>query len=67
MICTVTDAFAEPPEPEHVNVKVVSVDSGPTLSLPAVCFDPDQPLLAVQVVAFVELQFRIVESPLSTC
>ncbi len=65
MTWTVVDELTDPPEPEQVNVKVVSVDSGPTLSLPAVCFDPDQPLLAWQLDALVDDQFRTVESPAS--
>ena len=65
LTCTVTDALAEPPEPEQVKVKVVSDASGPTPSLPAVCLDPDQPLPAVQLLALVELQVSDVESPLS--
>ena len=41
-------------------------DIGPTTSLPLVAFAPTQPPLAVQVVAFDELQVNVVESPLST-
>lgn len=52
-LCTVV-----PPAPLQVSVYVVVALSGPTVSDPLSVFDPDQPSLAVQLVASSTLQLR---------
>jgi hypothetical protein len=38
---------------------------GETIEEPDVAFDPDQPPVAVQDVAFAELQYKVEEAPLT--
>jgi hypothetical protein len=63
---TVSMAIALPPAPEQVNVKVAALVSGPTCSEPLGPLSPDQAPLPVQLLASLELQFNIVDVPLST-
>ena len=63
MTCTVVDELTDPPVPMQVNVNVVFDERGPTSALPEVGLEPDQPLLAWQLDALVDDQFRTVESP----
>jgi hypothetical protein len=55
-----------PPGPEQLRENVVAVESGPVLSEPLLNFGPLQPPVAVQAVAFVELQLSSDEPPLET-
>lgn len=48
-------ALSEPPEPVQVNAKDVLAEKGPTLCEPLVALLPDQPPLAEQDVALVEV------------
>ncbi len=50
-----------PPEPVHVRVKVASLVSGPTVSLPEVALKPDQSLDAVQLSTLIDDQLRVAE------
>lgn len=55
-----------PPEPEQLREKVVCALSGPTTSEPEVLRLPDQPPLAVQLLALLELQLMVVLPPAFT-
>ncbi len=61
---TLAGALA-PPAPVHVRVKIVAVVSGVDARLPLVANGPLQPPPAVQAVALVELQVRVVPAPLA--
>jgi len=63
---TVAEAFADPPTPVHVRVKVVAAVIGPVDWLPLVAFVPVQPPVAEHVVAFVLVQLRVEATPLAT-
>ena len=58
MTATEIMAMALPPPPLQVRVNEVCWASGPTLWLPLVLFEPLQPPLAVQPVAFCDDQLR---------
>ena len=60
---TVVETLAVPPSPEHERPKLVVVDRGPTTSEPFRAFVSDQPPLAVQDVASVEVQERVEVAP----
>jgi hypothetical protein len=49
--------------PLQLRVKLVVAVKGPVNALPLVGCTPDQPSLAVQLVALVELQVSVEESP----
>jgi hypothetical protein len=55
-----------PPGPEHVSEYVVGTDIGTVTSVPTVAFVPDQPPVAVQAVALVDLHVRVVVPPPAT-
>lgn len=59
-------ALAVPPAPVQASVKVVLAASAAETSLPLVALVPVQPPLAVQLVAFVDDQARLVDEPLVT-
>jgi hypothetical protein len=63
---TTTLLCVEPPAPEQSRVKVVVDVSGPTDSLPLTPLAPDQPLLAVQLMASVADHVNSELSPLTT-
>ena len=64
---TTAEAFADPPDPVHVRVKVLlAAVSAPVLAEPAVARLPDHAPEAVQDVASVELQVRFDAPPLAT-
>ena len=60
---TAADWDAEPPDPVHASVNTVLAVSAPVLSEPDAALAPDQPPEALQDVAFVELQVRVVALP----
>src|SRR5262245_9231912 len=60
---TDADALVEPPGPLHESSKVAFALSGPVCSEPLMFLLPVQPFAAVQVVAFVAVQFSVVRSP----
>ena len=60
-IVTVAVCEAEPPVPEHVNVKLPLAASAPVLCEPEVAFVPVQLPDAVQLDAFVELHVKVEE------
>ena len=55
-----------PPKLSQVSVNVVEAVSGPLSRLPVVASAPDQPPLAIQPLALLELQVSIVVSPEAT-
>jgi hypothetical protein len=63
---TVTLREIVPPLPVQASVKVVVAASAPVDSVPLVDFVPLQPPLAMQLVAFVDDQLSIEESPVVT-
>jgi hypothetical protein len=63
---TVTDRLAVPPAPLQVSVKPVVALNAPVLALPLAGSLPDQPPLAVQLLALVEDQLSIADPPLLT-
>jgi hypothetical protein len=66
--CTTTAALAEPvpPVPVQERVNVEFADSGPTLCVPFVAFDPDHAPDAVQLVALVADQVSFDDAPAAT-
>lgn len=60
---TFTEAASDavPPGPVQVSMKVVACVSVPVVSLPSSDFEPDQPSLATQAVAFVADQVNVVD------
>ena len=64
---TVAERDVEPPLPVQASVKVAAALIGPTLWLPFTDLLPDQPPLAVQLVALLVVQLSVLEprSPLS--
>jgi hypothetical protein len=63
---TVADAFALPPAPVQVRVKLLVAVRAPVDWLPDVALVPDQPPEAVQEVALVEDQVSVEAPPLAT-
>ena len=63
---TATDCVADPPAPVQISVKVELAVSPLRGSEPLTALDPLQPPLAVQLVAFDELQVSVVDPPLVT-
>ena len=63
---TVAVWLAVPPAPVQVSVKPVVVDTGSVDWLPLEAFSPLQPPVAVQLVAFDEVQVRVAVWPLVT-
>jgi hypothetical protein len=63
---TVTDRPALPPAPLQARVNALVAVRGPTLSLPEVAFMPDQAPPALQAVASVDDQSKVVEPFMST-
>ena len=59
-----TLAWAEPPVPVQLKVKVVALVNAAVLWLPAVALLPLQPPDAAQDVAFVEVHVRLLLPPL---
>lgn len=59
-------AVLVPPGPVHVNVKLVVVARGPVLAVPLAARVPLQPPVAVQAVAFAELQINEAALPAAT-
>ena len=63
---TVAVWLAVPPAPVHVSVKPVVVDTGSVVWLPLKALSPLQPPVAMQLVAFDEVQVRVAVWPLVT-
>ena len=63
---TATSREIVPPGPVQLSPKVVPVVSAALLSLPVVAWEPDQPPVAVHVVALVEDQVRELLPPAAT-
>src|SRR5690606_17538714 len=61
--CTVTVSESDRPLPLQVKVNCVSAVNGPTVSLPEVAFEPDQPPDAVHELALLADQVSSVVSP----
>jgi hypothetical protein len=55
-----------PPAPEQLSEYTVGTEIAPVTSVPPVAFAPDQPPVALQVVALVELHVRVVPPPPAT-
>jgi hypothetical protein len=66
MRLTVTLAWAEPPVPVQLKVKLVALVRAPVLWLPAVALAPLQPPEPVHDVAFVEVHVKELLPPLAT-
>jgi hypothetical protein len=62
----IADCVAVPPGPVQVRVYVLFAVNGPVDIVPEVAWVPDQAPLAVQLVAFVDVQLRVVALPLDT-
>lgn len=60
------EAVLVPPSPVQVSEKLVVADKGPVLAVPLEARSPLQPPLAVQAVAFVELQVNEAALPAAT-
>jgi len=63
---TVAVWLTDPPGPVHVSVKPVVAGSGAEVSLPVVALAPLHPPDATQLVAFVELHWRVALPPVVT-